>query len=176
MANAATAPGNQQPPLPPDMHDCGEVGAYGELKASGRAQDPSTRRNVFERDHIPAKRTLLERAKVKKRGMKQTQIDCVAKQVEKNGRAIVIPAPAHRGYSPTCGSRNKPLYPADATSAKKMNAAVERDIEEMQSHLNGNPPDVPADPCAGAYAAAAAELKEFDFEKMIDEAIKHCVP
>jgi hypothetical protein len=158
------------------MHECGEVGHYGELKQSGRAREEGATKNTFERDHIPAKRTLLQRAKVKKKGMSQPQVDCVAGQVEKRGVAIVIPASAHRGYSPTCGSKNKALYPNDAKSTENMNAAVDRDIKDMQDHLNGNPPDKPPDPCAGPYAKAAEKLKEFDFEKMIDEAIKHCVP
>lgn len=171
MANSATAPGNQQPPLPPDMHKCGEMGPYGPLKADGRAQDPETGKNVYERDHVPAKRTLLERAKVKEPGMGQDQIDCVAKEVEKNGRAIVIPASIHRGYSATCGSRNKPLYAADAESADTMKAAVTRDIAEVKKGMKET-----RDPCARAYARAAAKLEKFDFEKMIDEAIKHCDP
>src|SRR4051812_21550647 len=103
--NAARASGNTQPSQNKSMHSCGEVASYGSLCNSGKASRTDGSR-VWERDHIPAKATLLARAKTRFKTMTGEQIGCVKVKVEARGMAVVIPRKSHRGHSPTCGSKN----------------------------------------------------------------------
>ncbi|RWK52287.1 MULTISPECIES: hypothetical protein [Mesorhizobium] len=81
--------------------------------------------------------------------------------------AIVIPRKVHRADSETCGNLNKPLMKPDAETKKSMDAAIKRDTDAIQAALDDTE-------CGAAYAAAVKELKEFDFEGMIKEAVKEC--
>jgi hypothetical protein len=148
---------------PKDMLECGEVGTYSELQKKAAAPK-------FERDHIPSKASLLKRAKKLKNDMSTAEIACVKAKVTARGMAVAIPTSAHRGFSPTCGSRNTPeQISSDASSKNKMNDAVNRDTKEMQKHL-----DEKHKKCAEAYKEATKKIKEHDNDKMIKQAIKEC--
>lgn len=144
--------------------ECGEVGTYAQL--NGKAAQPVS----MERDHIPSKASLLARAKKIKSDMTTDQIGCVARKTEAAGLAVAIPRTAHRGFSPTCGSRNDAArVNSDASSKAKMNDAVDRDTAAMQKHIDEAHPE-----CSAAYAVAAQKMKEHDKEGMIKQAIKDC--
>ncbi|MDX8450955.1 hypothetical protein, partial [Mesorhizobium captivum] len=84
------------------------------------------------------------------------------------GMAIVIPRKSHRNFSKTCGSKNTTTQiRQDAKSKESMTAAVNRDTKELQDHLNTTD-------CGPAYAAAVKELKKFDFDQMIRDAVNEC--
>ncbi|MEO7206408.1 MAG: hypothetical protein ABI356_12305 [Steroidobacteraceae bacterium] len=163
MANSGAAANVQSPQK--KVVGCGECGTYAQLCKKSAGKDRGKTR--YERDHIPAKATLRERAfKLAGKGLKKAQKRCIAYQVEQNGIAIAIPRSAHRDFSPTCGTKNKPLMKNDASSKKKLDEAVDRDLAEMPSHLDPK--------CAKAYKQAAKRVKEHDNEKVIRDAIKKC--
>jgi hypothetical protein len=168
MGNALTSTGNKQGPDNKPMHKCGEVGSYGGLKNSGKASRADGSR-VWERDHIPAKATLFKRAKVMFNTMSADVYECAKGKIESRGMAIVIPRKSHRGFSETCGSKNtKKQIRQDAKSKESMTAAVKRDTKALQEHLTEDTD------CGPAYAAAVKELKKFDFDQMIRDAVNEC--
>jgi uncharacterized Zn-binding protein involved in type VI secretion len=171
--NTVDLGGNIDPATGKPWHKCGEVGTYGSLCNNGKAAKPK-----FERDHVPAKATLFARARRQKKFKTLTpdQQDCVYGKLEARGLAIVIPKTAHRGHSPTCGSRNKPLIKSDAKTPQSMKAAARRDTKAIQTHLNkkaSNGTKKDKD-CAAAYRKAAKIIKAHDTEKMIKRAINEC--
>jgi hypothetical protein len=144
--------------------ECGEVGTYAELKK--KAAQPVD----MERDHIPSKASLFARAKKLADDMTDTQEGCVNGKLEANGLAVAIPRSAHRGFSPTCGSKNTTAQIAkDAKSSDSMKAAAKRDTDAMQKHLNATNKK-----CAKAYAKAAKEIKENNNDSMIKKALADC--
>ena len=158
--NSGTVPGNQQAPqVPKPMLECGECGSYSKLQKKRAAPD-------YERDHIPSKAALLEKAKQTKK-MTKAQIKCVKGKVTRRGITVAIPKSAHRGFSPTCGGRNTPTQ--ISTDAKDLSKARDRDLDAMQKHLDATDPA-----CAKAYKEAAKKVKEHDNDKMINDAIKEC--
>jgi hypothetical protein len=167
--NSATTSGNKQGPDTKGMHKCGEVAGYGSLCNSGKANRADGSR-VWERDHIPAKATLFRRAKVLFKTMSEAVYDCAKGKIESRGMAVVIPRTSHRNFSPTCGSNNDAAKIAtDSKSKANMDAAVKRDTDAMQKHMDK---DIPQ--CAAAYAAAVEKIKDFDFDAMIKKAVKEC--
>jgi len=144
--------------------ECGEVGTYSELnKKAAKPVD-------MERDHIPSKAALFQRAKNMKKNMKPAQIECVEGKLEAQGMTVAIPRSAHRGFSPTCGSKNTPAQIAkDGKDAASMKAATERDTAAMQEHMHDAHKE-----CEKAYKKAVEKIKEHDTEKMISNAIKEC--
>lgn len=155
------------------VHECGEVGQYGQQCNDKRTD------GKFERDHVPAKAQLQKRA-TRQRGYSSLTPDakkCVKSAVTYRGMAIVIPRSAHRGFSATCGSRNTSAQiNSDSSSAASMKKATNRDLRAVQKHLddkakNGTAKDKA---CAAAYRAAAKKVRKHDTEKMIKKAIKDC--
>lgn len=165
--NAATLPGEQQAPKPPNpMHECGESGGYGPLKRKGRARPVGEKKNTFERDHVPSKAAITKKA-LKGRQLTPVQKSCVKNRCRDRAMAIVIPAQTHRQHSRTCGNKNKALSTTDANDLDK---ARDKDIETIQKALDGPPKD----DCADAYRKAAEEVKKHDIQNMIDQIIKDC--
>jgi hypothetical protein len=165
--NSATSTGNKQAPDNKPMHKCGECESYGSLKNSGKASRADGSR-VWERDHIPAKATLFKRAKVLFNTMSADVYECAKGKIESRGMAIVIPRKSHRNFSKTCGSKNtKKQIRQDAKSKESMTAAVNRDTKALQAHLDDTD-------CGPAYADAVKELKKFDFDQMIRDAVNEC--
>jgi uncharacterized Zn-binding protein involved in type VI secretion len=167
-SNAATTPGNQQPPTTKIMLDCGETGSYSKLKEKGAAPD-------YERDHVPSKAALREAAlkRAKARGIKVNDDErgCIASKVEARGITVAIPKSSHRNFSPTCGSKNTPAQiAADAATPASTKAAVDRDVDAMQKHLDGPPKHE----CADAYREASKDIKAHDNEAMMTKAIQEC--
>lgn len=155
------------------VHECGEVGSYGTLCYDKRTD------GKFERDHVPAKAQLFARAKKNKKyqGLGENGAACVIGTLEYRGLAIVIPIASHRGYSPTCGSRNtSSRIASDSKSPASMKKAINRDLREMQKHLddkakNGTQADKD---CAAAYRKAARKARKQDPDKMIKKAVADC--
>jgi hypothetical protein len=146
--------------------ECGEVGTYSELKK--KAAQPVD----MERDHIPSKASLFSRAQQIKDDMTTAQFGCVKGKLEARGMAVAIPRTAHRGFSPTCGSKNNQVQiKSDGSSAAKMSAAADRDTAAMQEHIDKAHPE-----CSKAYSDAAKKIKENDNEKMVNDAIDECCP
>jgi uncharacterized Zn-binding protein involved in type VI secretion len=167
-SNAATMPGNQQAPTIKIMLDCGEAGSYSKLKEKGAAPD-------YERDHIPSKAALrdaaFQRAAANGIPLDFEQKKCIANKVEARGITVAIPKASHRNFSPTCGSQNTPTQlKQDAASPASMKAAVDRDVNAMQNHLDGPPQHA----CADAYREASKQVKAHDNEGMMKKAIKEC--
>lgn len=168
--NTVNLGGAVGPPVAPAvvMLECGECGSYTELKKKGAAPD-------YERDHVPSKAALRDSAyqRASKAGIKldADQKKCIASRVEARGITVAIPRSSHRNFSPTCGSRNTPAQLAtDSASPEKLKAAVERDVDAMQRHLDGKPKHE----CADAYREAAKEIRKHDNEGMIKKAIRDC--
>jgi protein-tyrosine-phosphatase len=128
--------------------DCGELGKYGDQKK--RTGD-----NKYDRDHVPSKAALKERAAAiaKERGEKLTEAQ--AKAIENLADAIVIPKSTHKNSSPSYGSKNKKLSKTDGQSAEKLNEALERDLDAVLADLEKTDPE-----CAKQYRAAAKKLRE----------------
>lgn len=155
------------------VHKCGEVGRYGTLCNQKRTD------GKFERDHVPAKAQLKARAvKLDEYNeLNAKQQKCVKGAITYRGTAIVIPKSAHRGYSVTCGGKNTPSQIAnDSKSSDAMNAAIERDLDAVQTHLdekakNGSDQDKA---CADAYRKAADEARKQDPDEMIRQACADC--
>ncbi|MFO1224546.1 MAG: DUF4150 domain-containing protein [Burkholderiaceae bacterium] len=165
--NTADLSGEVQEGVVTVMLVCGECDSYSKLQKK-RAQAQNEGEQDFERDHIPAKATLRERAfKKAGPGITDSERDCIAGKVESRGIAVAIPKSAHRGFSPTCGNRNKALIAHDSASKENMVAAVDRDLAAMKAHLKGTD-------CESAYDDAANKIKEHDNEKMMDQVIDEC--
>jgi hypothetical protein len=135
---------------------CGEYGRYGKLKQK-------TGDGNFDRDHIPSKAALKQRAqallpKGKELSPKQ------AKAIDDWGEAIAIPRQAHIDISPTYGQ---------STAAAKMDSgdlagSARRDVEAMLGKIDEYDAD---GTCKKAYQKAAAKVVRMD-NAAYDEALK----
>jgi hypothetical protein len=129
--------------------DCGELGTYGDQKK--RTGD-----NKYDRDHVPSKAALKERAEqiAKERGdppLSPKQ----KKAIENLADAVVIPKATHRKSSPTYGSKNKKLSKTDGKNAGTLNDALGRDLDAVLTDLEKTDPE-----CAKQYRAAAKKLRD----------------
>ncbi|MBK8252479.1 MAG: hypothetical protein IPK82_07400 [Polyangiaceae bacterium] len=109
---------------------CGDNGSYDDLKKSSGD-------NQFDRDHVPSKASLIERAKqlAAQKGIPFTKE--MAADITNLADAIAIPKSAHQKVSDTYGQRGKPLIAPDAADLRK--AAV-RDLNKMLGELRNTDP------------------------------------
>jgi hypothetical protein len=164
MNTANTAPmmyvSQQSAGVGGDELDCGELGNYGEQKTR-------TGHGEYDRDHIPSKAALKERARQLNRGRKLTSAQAAA--VDKGALSIVIPKAAHRDVSPTYGGRNtEELVEEDADD---LAGAAKRDTKDMLKEI-----DEHADSdCVKAYRKAAREINaktNDDYDAFLRECLK----
>ncbi|WP_198665364.1 PAAR-like domain-containing protein [Paraburkholderia kururiensis] len=140
---------------------CGEYGKYGDLKKK-------TGDGTFDRDHIPSKAALKERAEsLLDEGEKLSPTQ--RKAIEDWGDSIAIPRQAHVDVSPTYGTKNIKLAPQDA---KDLAGAARRDVESMLGKIDEYDAD---GGCKKAYQKAAKRVLRMtnkDFDKALLEIIK----
>jgi hypothetical protein len=137
---------------------CGEYGKFGELKKK-------TGDNKFDRDHIPSKEALKQRA-AEIKGDKLTPKEAAA--IDKAGEAIAIPKQAHIDASPTYGQTKA----AAAKDAKNLAESARRDVEAMLKEIDKYDAD---GNCKKAYQKAAAKIMRMnnkDFDKMLADILK----
>ncbi|WP_321818260.1 MULTISPECIES: PAAR-like domain-containing protein [unclassified Paraburkholderia] len=140
---------------------CGEYGKYGDLKKK-------TGDGKFDRDHIPSKAALKERAEsMLDEGEKLSPGQ--RKAIEDWGDSIAIPRQAHIDVSPTYGAKNIGLAPQDADN---LAGAARRDVESMLSKIDEYDAD---GGCKKAYQKAAKRVLRMtnrDFDKALLEIIQ----
>ena len=140
---------------------CGQYGKYGDLKKQSGD-------NKFDRDHIPSKAALKERAKsLLPPGKKLTESQ--AKAIDKAGEAIAIPKQAHIDVSPTYGQ----TVTDAAKDATDLAGSARRDVEAMLKEIDKYDED---GKCKKAYQKAAAKIMRMskeDFDKMLKEILKN---
>jgi hypothetical protein len=129
---------------------CGEAGEYGDQKE--RSGD-----NKYDRDHIPSKAALKERAaQLNEAPLTPAQ----SKAIENGALSIVIPKAAHSGVSPTYGGRNADLKVSDPDD---LQGAAARDTKAMEKK---GALDKHADAeCVKAYKAAAKKIRSVTNEE-----------
>ena len=101
---------------------CGEGARYDDLKKK-------TGDGKFDRDHIPAKSALKEKARQLNQGKELTPAQ--QKAIDDWGNAIAIPREAHQQVSPTYGGRSNPI--ADAAD---LEGAAKRDVDAMLEKID----------------------------------------
>lgn len=140
---------------------CGEYGKYGDLKKK-------TGDGKFDRDHIPSKAALKERAEsLLEEGEKLSSKQ--RKAIEDWGDSIAIPRQAHIDASPTYGTKNIKLALQDA---ENLAGAARRDVESMLAKIDEYDAD---GGCKKAYQKAAKRVLRMtnkDFDKALLEIIK----
>ncbi|CAB3727514.1 PAAR-like domain-containing protein [Trinickia soli] len=140
---------------------CGEYGKYGDLKKK-------TGDGKFDRDHVPSKAALKERAEsLLDEGEKLSSAQ--KKAIEDWGDSIAIPRRAHIDVSPTYGAKNLKLGPQDA---EDLAGAARRDVEAMLKQIDEYDAD---GGCKKAYQKAAKRVLRMtnrDFDKALLEILK----
>jgi hypothetical protein len=122
---------------------CGEGGKYGDQKKK-------TGEGKFDRDHIPSKAALLEKAKELNDGRELSKDQI--KKIANWGNSIAIPRKAHQDISPTFGGRNNPT-----ADAKDLAGSAKRDVDTMLGKID----DYDADGnCKEAYKKASKTILE----------------
>ncbi|WP_341645986.1 hypothetical protein [Thauera sp. SDU_THAU2] len=143
---------------PKEKLKCGQRGSYGDLKKqSGDGR--------FDRDHIPSKAALLERARQLNDGEKLTPAQ--TKAITDWGDAIAIPREAHQQYSPTYGGRNNP-----AADAKDLASAAKRDVDTILEHIDEYDAD---GGCKKAYKQASKKITDMtnaDYARELEKLLK----
>ncbi|WP_232522656.1 hypothetical protein, partial [Chitinibacter sp. GC72] len=139
---------------------CGEYGKYGELQKK-------TGDNKFDRDHIPSKAALKERAQsLLKEGRELSSAQ--KKAIEKWGDSIAIPKQAHIDISPTYGQTT-----AEAIKdLKNLAGAARRDVEAMLKNIDAYDAD---GGCKKAYQKASKRVLRHsneDFDKALKDILK----
>lgn len=143
---------------PKEKLKCGQDGSYGDLKKqSGDGK--------FDRDHIPSKAALHERAKQLNGGDDLTPAQ--KKAITDWGNAIAIPREAHQQYSPTYGGRNDPV-----ADAKDLASSAKRDVDKMLDHIGEYDAD---GGCKKAYKKASKKITAMtneDYAKELKKILK----
>ena len=137
---------------------CGEGGKYGDLKKK-------TGKGKLDRDHIPSKAALQEKAKQLNGGvdLKDSQI----KKINDWGNSIAIPRQAHQKISPTYGGRNDP-----AGDAKDLANSAKRDVNEMLENIDEYDAD---EKCKKAYKKASEPILKMtntDYERELRKLLR----
>jgi hypothetical protein len=126
---------------------CGELNQYGEQqKVSGGGKS--------DRDHVPAKSSLLTKAEELNKGPLS---DCQKKNIVKGALSVVIPKSVHQRFSKTYGGRATPEE--DAANLQK---AAKRDLKAIQDCGELD------EECAKAYKKAADQIKKITNEQYED--------
>jgi hypothetical protein len=126
---------------------CGEFGKYGNLKKK-------TGDGKFDRDHIPSKSALKEKALELNKGKELSTAQ--QKAIDAWGNAIAIPRQAHIDISPTYGGRSNPV-----ADAKDLAGSARRDVEEMLGKIHEYDAD---GGCKKAYQKAAKRVLKSNAE------------
>ncbi len=135
---------------------CGEYGKYGDLKKK-------TGEGKFDRDHIPSKAALKERARELNGGRRLS--DTRERAIEKWGNSIAIPRQAHIDVSPTYGQSL-----AEATKdAGNLAGSARRDVEAMLKKIDEYDAD---GGCKKAYQKAVKRVLKLN-NKDFDEALQN---
>jgi hypothetical protein len=118
---------------------CGEMNQYGEQqKVSGRGKS--------DRDHVPAKSSLLAKAEQLKGSPLKP---CQKAAIVKGALSIVIPKAVHQQFSETYGGRATP-----EDDAKNLQKAAKRDLKAIQDCGKLD------EACAEAYKKAAEQIEK----------------
>ena len=139
--------------------ECGDYGRFGDLKKK-------TGDNKFDRDHIPSKAALKERARELNGGRDLSKAQQSA--IDKWGEAVAIPKQAHTDASPTYGQTAKEA----ARDAKNLHGSSRRDVEAMLKEIDKYDTD---GKCKRKYQKAAGKLMRMtnkDFDKGLSEILK----
>ena len=124
---------------------CGELNQYGEQqKVSGKGKS--------DRDHVPAKSSLLAKAQQLNKGIKLD--DCQKSAIVKGALAIVIPKSVHQRFSQTYGGRATP-----ESDAKDLQKAAKSNLKEIQDCGELD------EACAEAYKKAAEKIGKISNEE-----------
>lgn len=144
--NTVNAAGEDQPDKKvKDPLDCGQAGTYKELKKQ-------TAEGKYDRDHVPSKSALKEKARRLAAAMRPPKklTDAMKATIDALGDTIAIPKPLHVGFSETYGGRSDPEGDAD-----DLNAAAKRDLKAIEDNWGTHDPD-----CKEAYVAAGDAIRE----------------
>lgn len=158
---AAGADANKKKGKKKDKLECGENGKYGDLKKK-------TGEGKFDRDHVPSKASLKERARNELRGGKELCPD-QKKAIDNLAQAICIPKSIHSSYSPTYGGKNNPARILwDSANPQK---AARRDTAEV---LRGMKKDGVSKECRKKYADWAKKVNNTtpkQYDEMLSKAM-----
>lgn len=121
---------------------CGDSGSYKDLKKK-------TGDGKFDRDHIPSKAALKERARELNGGRRLTPAQ--ERAVDSWGNAIAIPRQAHIDVSPTYGQ----TIAEARKDAKNLAGAAKRDVDSMLDKISEYDAD---GGCREAYMTAAKRV------------------
>jgi hypothetical protein len=133
---------------------CGESGTYGKLKQK-------TGGGKFDRDHVPSKGALKEKARALNGGEELCAEQKSA--VDAIGNAIAIPKGVHQNYSPTYGQSQGQA----ADDAKDLQASARRDTAAVKKGIKG-------EDCKKKYAAWARKINKISnasYTRMLKKAI-----
>jgi len=139
---------------------CADSGKYGNLKKKNG-------NNQYDRDHIPSKEALKQRAIELNRGkLKPEQIKALGKAIEKAAWAIAIPKAAHQEASPTYGQGSAQAK----RESRNLARAARRDVGRMRKNIGRY-----NEACAELYRKATEEVLKRDnafYDKMLREVLK----
>jgi len=128
-----------------DPLDCGQAGTYRDLKKQ-------TGKNMYDRDHVPSKSALKERAKFLAKQMRKKLTGAMESTIDALGETIAIPKALHRDWSETYGGRSDPENDANKLG---LNEAAKRDLKTIQENFEADDPE-----CEEAYAKFADEIRD----------------
>jgi len=136
-------------PVPePTGLECGDLGAYGD-------QLDFTGDGSLNRDHVPSKKALLNKAE--QMIFPDTLTKAQADAIINSALTICVPTPLHQSTSPTYGGRQRQVMDdglrRSDSDAGKLQEAAKRDTKAMQEKLEETDPE-----CAKKYAAAAEKV------------------
>jgi len=134
---------------------CGEGGTYKDL-------NKKTGGGKFDRDHIPSKSALKERARQLNDGKKLSPAR--QKAIDDWGNTIAVPRQAHQDISPTFGGRSNPT-----ADAKDLAGSAQRDVDAMLEKIDEYDAD---GGCKKAYKKASKKItsmKNSDYDREIEK-------
>lgn len=139
--------------------DCGNFAKY--------SKQP--RNNGLEKDHTPSVKALEKAALDKLRArpdfeeLSKATIESITASIKRNSPTIAIPPDVHSEGNTWRGKNTAQRSTADS---KDLRGAAKRDTDAIQKSM-----DQKDHGCSEKYAQAAKRLREFDFDKLIDDTI-----
>jgi hypothetical protein len=145
----------------PTALDCGDLGAYGD-------QLDITGDGSLNRDHVPSKKALLNKAQQMIAPKKLSEAR--ANAIINSALTICVPTPLHQSTSPTFGGRQQQVMGdglrRHESDADNLQDAAKRDTKAMHDKLKQTDPE-----CAKKYAKAAKKVNAItdkQYEDWID--------